>query len=69
MVHGGFSGGYQGVCNTLWSNFKAGKYAGWSKAGTSESVVRKGDAVIMNTGHDGDASHCCVGTGRCVGGA
>ena len=69
MVHGGFSGGYQGVCNTLWSNFKAGKYAGWSKAGTSESVVRKGDAVIMNNGHDGDASHCCVGTGRCVGGA
>ena len=23
-----------------------------------------GFAVIMNNGHDGDASHCCVGTGK-----
>ena len=33
-------------------------------AGTTSDSVHKGDAVIMNNGHDGDASHCCVGTGH-----
>lgn len=64
MVHGGWGHGYEGVCKTLWSNFKAGKYAGWTLAGTTSDSVHKGDAVIMNNGHDGDASHCCVGTGH-----
>jgi hypothetical protein len=32
--------------------------------GKSESDVHKGDAVIMNNGHNGDASHCCIGTGH-----
>lgn len=64
MVHGGWGYGYQGVCATLWSNFKAGKYAGWKKAGTTESDIHIGDAVIMNNGHSGDASHCCIGTGH-----
>lgn len=64
MVHGGWGYGYQGVCATLWSNFKAGKYAGWNKAGTAESDIHIGDAVIMNNGHSGDASHCCIGTGH-----
>eukprot|EP01031_Cornospumella_fuschlensis_P012419 gene12419-15175_t len=27
MVHGDWGHGYEGVCKTLWSNFKAGKYA------------------------------------------
>lgn len=63
LSHGNWGGGYVGVCATLWSNFKAGKYPGWVKAGTSASVIGKGDAVIMNNGHEGDASHCCVGTG------
>jgi hypothetical protein len=63
MVHGGWGHGYEGVCNNLWSNFKAGKYSGWTLKGTSEGSVGKGDAVIMNNGHGGDASHCCVGTG------
>jgi hypothetical protein len=64
MSHGGWGYGYQGVCATLWSNFKAGKYAGWAKAGTAESDIHIGDAVIMNNGHSGDASHCCIGTGH-----
>ena len=63
LSHGNWGYGYQGVCATLWSNFKAGKYAGWTLAGKSESDVHKGDAVIMNNGHSGDASHCCIGTG------
>ncbi len=63
LSHGSWGGGYVGVCATLWSNFKNGKYAGWTYAGKSEGDVHKGDAVIMNNGHDGDASHCCVGTG------
>lgn len=64
LSHGNWGHGYEGVCNNLWSNFKAGKYSGWSKAGTSESDVRAGDVVIMNNGHGGDASHCCIGTGK-----
>ena len=64
LVHGSWSHGYEGVCANLWSNFKAGKYAGWVRAGASESVVGPGDAVIMNNGHSGDASHCCIGTGK-----
>lgn len=64
LVHGGWSGGYEGTCATLWSNFKAGKYAGWQSVGTDEAAVQEGFAVIMNNGHDGDASHCCVGTGK-----
>lgn len=64
MSHGSWGYGYEGVCKNLWSNFKAGKYAGWKLAGTTESVVGPGDAVIMNNGHDGDASHCCIGTGK-----
>lgn len=66
MTHGGWGYGYQGVCATLWSNFKAGKYTGWTLAGKSESDIHKGDAVIMNNGHSGDASHCCIGTGHGV---
>jgi hypothetical protein len=61
LTHGGWGGGYEGVCNNLWTNFKNGKYAGWVKV--SGNTVGPGDAVIMNNGHDGDASHCCVGTG------
>eukprot|EP01038_Epipyxis_sp_PR26KG_P006478 gene6478-8910_t len=64
LSHGNWGYGYQGVCATLWSNFKAGKYSGWTLAGKAESDVHKGDAVIMNNGHSGDASHCCVGTGH-----
>lgn len=66
LTHGSWGGGYIGVCATLWSNFKSGKYSGWKNMGTSESSVNAGDAVIMNNGHDGDASHCCVGTGKGV---
>ena len=54
----------QGVCNTLWTNFKGGKYQGWVYVSTNEADVQEGFAVIMNNGHDGDASHCCVGTGK-----
>ena len=61
MTHGNWGHGYVGVCNTLWSNFKSGAYPGWTKV--SSSSISKGDAVIMNNGHDGDASHCCIGTG------
>lgn len=61
MDHGSWGGGIVSVCNTLWGNFKAGKYAGWVKS--AGNAIGKGDAVIMNNGHDGDASHCCVGTG------
>lgn len=64
LTHGNWGYGYQGVCATLWSNFKNGKYSGWTLAGKSESDVHKGDAVIMNNGHSGDASHCCIGTGH-----
>lgn len=63
LTHGSWGYGEFAGCSTLWSNFKNGKYAGWVKAGTSAGVIKKGDAVIMNNGHDGDASHCCVGTG------
>ena len=66
LTHGSWGGGYIGVCATLWSNFKSGKYSGWKNVGTSETSVSAGDAVIMNNGHDGDASHCCVGTGKGV---
>ncbi len=62
MVHGGAPNGYQGTCATLWSNFKAGKYPGWYSKGTSASSIAPGDAVIMNNGKSGDASHCCIGT-------
>ena len=55
---------FQGVCNTLWTNFKGGKYQGWAYVSTNEADVQEGFAVIMNNGHDGDASHCCVGTGK-----
>jgi hypothetical protein len=48
----------------LWSNFKGGKYVGWTKVGNTEGDIHKGDAVIMNNGHSGDASHCCIGTGH-----
>jgi hypothetical protein len=64
LTHGSWGHGYEGVCANLWSNFKAGKYSGWSKAGTSETSVHAGDVVIMNNGHSGDASHCCIGTGN-----
>lgn len=64
LTHGDWNHGYEGVCNTLWSNLKNGKYSGWTKAGTSESDIHKGDIVIMNNGHNGDASHCCIGTGH-----
>ena len=46
MVHGGAPNGYEGTCAVLWSNFKAGKYAGWYSKGTSASVIAPGDAVI-----------------------
>jgi hypothetical protein len=62
MVHGGAPNGYEGTCAILWSNFKAGKYPGWYSKGTSASSIVAGDAVIMNNGHNGDASHCCIGT-------
>lgn len=64
LVHGGWSGGYEGTCATLWSNFKADKYANWKYVSKNEADVQEGFAVIMNNGHDGDASHCCVGTGK-----
>lgn len=64
LTHGNWGHGYEGVCANLWNNFKAGKYTGWVKAGNTESVVGPGDVVIMNNGHSGDASHCCVGTGK-----
>lgn len=64
LTHGGWGYGYEGVCATLWSNFKAGKYANWVSVGKNEANVQEGFAVIMNNGHDGDASHCCVGTGK-----
>lgn len=64
LGHGGWGYADEGVCNTLWSNFKAGKYEGWQSVGTDESLVQEGFAVIMNNGHSGDASHCCVGTGK-----
>jgi hypothetical protein len=64
LVHGGWSGGYEGTCATLWSNFKAGKYANWKYVSKTEADVQEGFAVIMNNGNDGDASHCCVGTGK-----
>ncbi len=63
LTHGGWGGGEFAGCSTLWSNFKNGKYAGWTRAGNTADVIHKGDAVIMNNGHEGDASHCCVGTG------
>jgi hypothetical protein len=63
LTHGNWSYGYEGECSILSSNFKSGKYNGWSLAGTSESDIHIGDVVIMNNGHDGDASHCCIGTG------
>ncbi len=64
LVHGGWGHGYEGTCNTLWSNFKNGKYANWVYVSKNEADVQEGFAVIMNNGHDGDASHCCVGTGK-----
>jgi hypothetical protein len=62
LSHGNWSYGHQGSCDTLWANFKSGKYNGWAFAGTSESDIHRGDVVIMNNGRDGDASHCCIGT-------
>ena len=64
LVHGGWTGGYEGTCATLWSNFKANKYSGWVYVSKTEADVQEGFAVIMNNGHEGDASHCCVGTGK-----
>lgn len=64
LVHGGWGGGYIGTCATLWSNFKAGKYSGWVSVSRNEADVQEGFAVIMNNGNGGDASHCCVGTGK-----
>lgn len=64
LTHGGWGYGYEGTCATLWSNFKSGKYDGWVSVSTNEADVQEGFAVIMNNGHDGDASHCCVGTGK-----
>lgn len=64
MSHGNWGHGYVSYCKDLWSGFKGGKYAGWALAGTSENSINKGDAVIMNNGHSGDASHCCIGTGH-----
>jgi hypothetical protein len=64
LKHGDWGYGQESVCKTLWSNFKAGKYSGWKSVGTDENKVQEGFAVIMNNGHDGDASHCCVGTGK-----
>lgn len=64
LVHGGWGHGYEGTCATLWSNFKAGKYAGWAHVSNNEADVKEGHAVIMNNGKEGDASHCCVGTGK-----
>ena len=61
LTHGGWGGGEYAGCSTLWSNFKNGKYPGWVKV--SDNTVHKGDAVIMNNGHDGDAYQCCIGTG------
>jgi len=58
MVHGGDTHGYEGTCKQLWGDFKSGKYSGWASKGTSAGVIAPGDAVIMNNGHDGDASHC-----------
>lgn len=64
MNQGGWGHGYEGTCATLWSNFKAGKYDGWQYVSTNEADVQEGFAVIMNNGKSGDASHCCVGTGK-----
>jgi len=64
MVHGGAPNGYEGTCATLWKNFKNGKYAGWKSKGTNANSILPGDAVIMNNGNDGDASHCCIGTSK-----
>lgn len=64
LVHGGWGHGYEGTCATLWSNFKAGKYDGWAHISNNEADVKEGYAVIMNNGKEGDASHCCVGTGK-----
>lgn len=64
LTHGGWGHGYEGTCATLWSNFKNGKYDGWVSVSTNEADVQEGFAVIMNNGHEGDASHCCVGTGK-----
>lgn len=64
LKHGSWGYGLEGVCANLWSNFKQNKYSGWIKAGNTEGVVGPGDVVIMNNGHSGDASHCCIGTGK-----
>jgi len=63
LNYGNWNYGYEGECSSLSSNFKIGKYIGWTLAGTAESDIHKGDVVIMNNGRDGDASHCCIGTG------
>ena len=64
LEHGNWGYGYEGTCKTLWSNFQSGKYDGWKLVSTNEADVQEGFAVIMNNGKDGDASHCCVGTGK-----
>ncbi len=64
LKHGSWGYGLEGLCANLWSGFKNNKYSGWVKSGTSDSDVRAGDVVIMNNGHSGDASHCCIGTGK-----
>jgi len=63
LTHGDWGYGFEDSCQTLWSNFKTGKYDGWVLSGTSESDVHRGDVVIMNNARDGDASFCCIGTG------
>jgi hypothetical protein len=64
LTHGNWGYGYESECIDLWSNFKNGKYNGWTFAGTSETDIYRGDVVIMNNGRNGDASHCCIGTGN-----
>ncbi len=64
LKHGSWGYGLEGLCANLWYGVKSNKYVGWTKTGTSDSDVRAGDVVIMNNGHSGDASHCCIGTGK-----
>lgn len=64
LNHGNWGYGYEDDCASLWSNFKNGHYEGWAFAGTSENNIYRGDVVIMNNGRQGDASHCCIGTGN-----
>jgi hypothetical protein len=62
LQKGGWGHGYEGMCKNMWANFKNGKYPGWVKTNS----VSAGDVVIMDNGHNGPASHCCIGTGAGV---